>query len=838
MASEKTPNLGLNQIDRTSPKTTYFDLEKYLDQNWRAVDDFAGDVNDGVNEIKKRLDTMERKAVTLEPGVQIVHAEKAAPFSLTGLSGRTLVNLLGRMGNCETVSEWSSNVAIAIDNNNKTNGSSSFKITLGSESATASASFLTTPGRKYIAIADVKSGNTSKVAISINGIASAVGNEVSSGSVFAPSVVRFTAKEYFHIVTITGTGAAGNTFNMDCVRVYEISEADYADAASLTPAQAAAKYPYVDSVMPVRNPYAIRYGENLLPSFYEWKLHANVVVLEANKLQLKATAGNQASSVVVPCAPGKNYKVSGTIPLGTYVRVSFYDANGTFISDLFNTSITTPINCYRMGIELQNNTAEGVTGTFVFENIMLNIGTTAKPFKPREDSMLALQTDMYTDPVTGANADTVFERDGQYFKSKKWKGMTLDGSLPWVLDASYTGSKQLAFPILDGVGNSSIVSKYDGKIIGNVLAQVPDTQVLHPTLKQLFITVGVADSGWGDGYTPTVDDIKAYFFGYKAYDANTITPANAQAMTMATWSGTGTKYWVQRVGAANFTQSVPQTSYSGYTPYQLVYQLATPTVEPIVSEGQLSFVEGDNQVEVGTGIVLRERSGINTMPGVYAYINAEFPLKYKPRNILAVYKNGKKDSRWEVIIRPGSDVFAPIGIAFARLVEGQYDPADSFSTTYLMTDTSPVAPFTGSYAANEKTLLADLVDSVQQANTRLSVVENKKADKDNPVWLTPTLQNGWVNFDPVRRPLSYYKDSQGWVYVQGYIKGGATAPGSVIFNFPEGYKPENPVEVNAVSNNGTGSVPSTLYVGANNLQCNADVRNANLVVDFSYRAKQ
>lgn len=80
MASEKTPNLGLNQIDRTSPKTTYFDLEKYLDQNWRAVDEFAGDVNDGVNEIKKRLDTTERKTVTLEPGVQMVHAERLRHF--------------------------------------------------------------------------------------------------------------------------------------------------------------------------------------------------------------------------------------------------------------------------------------------------------------------------------------------------------------------------------------------------------------------------------------------------------------------------------------------------------------------------------------------------------------------------------------------------------------------------------------------------------------------------------------------------------------------------------------------------------------------------------------
>lgn len=341
MASEKTPNIGLNQIDRTSPKTTYFDLEKYLDQKLARCRQFAGDVNDGVNEIKKRLDTTERKAVTLEPGVQIVHAEKASPFSLTGLSGRMLVNLLGRMGNCETVSEWSSNVAIAIDSNNKTNGSSSFKITLGSVPATASASFLTTPGRKYIAIADVKSGNTSKVAISINGIAGAVGNEVSSGSVFAPSVVRFTAKEYFHIVTVTGTGAAGNIFNMDCVRVYEISEADYADAASLTPAQAAAKYPYVDSVMPARNPYAIRYGENLLPSFYEWSVTTGVkTVLDSYAATFTRSGAGQNMYVDVNCAEGKAYTLTAVSDVQASMEVQFRRSDGS----TFSNSVTSDSN--------------------------------------------------------------------------------------------------------------------------------------------------------------------------------------------------------------------------------------------------------------------------------------------------------------------------------------------------------------------------------------------------------------------------------------------------------------------------------------------------------------
>ncbi|MCP3808740.1 hypothetical protein NLX78_15995 [Paenibacillus sp. Lou8.1] len=822
MASEKTPNLGLNQIDRTSPKTTYFDLEKYLDQNWRSVDDFAGDVNDGVNEIKKRLDTTERKAVTLEPGVQIVHAEKTAPFSLTGLSGRMLVNLLGRMGNCETVSEWSSNVAIAIDSNNKTNGSSSFKITLGSVPATASASFLTTPSRKYIAIADVKSGNTSKVAISVNGIVGAVGNEVTSGSVFAPSVVRFTAKEYFHIVTITGTGTTGNTFNMDSVRVYEISDADYAAAASLTPAQAGARYPYVDSVMPVRNPYAIRYGENLSPSFYEWESNSAAKISGAYEQTITVAAGTSVNTAVtyhMPTVPGTSYTFSLERVGSGLIGFDFLNAAkdtvllSTGFIDANTATLTAPANAVYMRMWV---VAPPIAGSYTFKNPMLNVGSTAKLFKPREDSMLALQTDLYADPVIGANADTVFERDGQYFKSKKWQGMTLDGALPWVYFGSGGGYKGVRVPVNNGFVDSERITKFDGKLIQHVFPLTgPDQSHLSPESGVVGLTISVADSGWADGYEPSQDDIKAYFFGYKAYDANTITPANAQAMTTATWSGTGTKYWVQRVGAANFTQSVPQQSYTGYMPYQLVYKLATPTVEPIASEGQLSFVEGDNQVEVGTGIVVREESkpGIsNNQYWINGSLNGLGKLKWRTNKIFTVFKNGKDDN-WSVIGH-ASDVWDVYGLIQAWIPAYKFDPAASYSTTYLMLDRSPVVPFTGSYAANEKTLLADLVDSVQQANTRLSVVENKKADKDNPAWLTPTLLNGWTNRATDISLVSYLKDSAGYVHVKGVVKPGTF--GTPVFQLPVGYRPAlTIVAVVAANTDNTRDVLGRVNIGSN-----------------------
>ncbi|WP_342419864.1 hypothetical protein [Paenibacillus sp. FSL H8-0168] len=758
-------------------------------------------------EIDSRFNTINTKTVTLNEGVQILNAVKAAPFSLSGVTGRMLVNLLGRMGNCESVGLWSSNTTIATDATNKTSGTSSFKLTLGSVPATASATFLTTPGKKYVAIADVKNGNTSKVAISINGIAGATGNDVAAASAFAPSVVRFAATDFFHILTITGTGNSGNTFNMDSVRVYEISEADYAAAATLTPAQVAAKWPYVDSVMPVRNPYAIRYGENLIPPFYEWTRGDRAKVINPYKLETVATVSVDQSNVYVPVSPGVTYTF--TVKVNGRVTVVEVDASGVE-SNVYNTTdnenrevtvtFTTKTTTKRMRIYATNTGA----GTFTLENPMLNIGSTAKPFKPREDSMLALQTDLYADPVTGANADTVFERDGQYFKSKKWQGLTLDGNQSWVYKDTKAGNKQVTLPLFNPKTDSERVVKYDGKLIAHAYPWT-DADQSFLAADGLYLSIPVADSGWADGYQPSQDDIKAYFFGYKAYDANTITPAQAQAATTATWAGTGTKYWVQRVGAANFTQSAPQTSYAGYTPYQLVYQLTTPTVESIVSEGQLTFTEGDNQVEVGTGIVLREATKPTSFPVGDPYVQINridygTAVKYRVSKFLAVYVGNRKDSGWETLFAQDGQSY---GLERLRKSSSQVT-TELYSVTYLMLETSPVVPFTGSYAANEKTLLADLVDSVQQNTARVSVLENKKADKDNPAVLTPTLLNG-VTLEYPTSPVEYRKSSDGLVTIQGSVKPSSTGD-VVAFMLPVGYRPKQTVAVALAGNTGTSDI--------------------------------
>jgi hypothetical protein len=752
-----------------------------------------------VDNLQDRLNNVDTKQITLAGGVQVLNSIKSALFSLDGITGRMLVNLLGRMGNCETVGSWSSNVAIGSDTTNKTSGTSSFKLTLGSVPATASASFLTTPSKKYIAVADVKNGNTSKVAISINGIAGANGNDVAAASAFAPSVVRFAATDFFHIVTVTGTGNSGSTFNMDSVRVYEVSDTDYAAAASYTAAQAAAKWPYVDSVMPVRNPYAIRYGENLLPSFYGWTSASGKMVVNSQyNASFTRSGAGQNMYIDVNGIGGQAYTFTINSDVAATCEIQFYDKNLATVGSpvIKNDNLcqfTAPPGTAVIRVVLY--TLSGVSGTVTFTNPMLNIGSTAKPFKPREDSMLALQTDLYADPVTGDNADTVYERDGQYFKSKKWRGMTLDGNLAWALGegSPASGNKQVKVSGLavGAVAGSGIGTKYDGKLLPQgSTGSSTDTNAVT-AVGEIYLGIPAVDSGWADGYTPTQDEIKAYFLGWNMYYWN--------GTSAELYNNQGPKSWrkINNHGATTSTlpttQIEPGLSKDGrfvyWEPYKLVYQLATPTVEPIVSEGKLTFTEGDNQVEVGTGIVLREPSKpvpyqegaqiTNRWAMNKLTSSSPNPFKNLPRKALQVYGNGFSEPFNTGTTGDLTNWYG--GVYIDQLYA--YTPEKSYSVTYLMAASSPVVPFTGSYAANEKTLLSGLVDSVQQNTARVSVLENKKADKDNPAWITPTtLLNGWVSMG-----MLGYRKIDNKVQVKARIKSGVI--GQPFMVLPEGYRP-------------------------------------------------
>jgi hypothetical protein len=780
---------------------------------------------------RDRLDIVERQDVVLNAGLQILNAQRRAAFSLNGIKGRTLVNLAGRKSyissndpsivtlNVAVNSIYNNTDTINVDIKNTNEGYIVYKL-VGNSSASISA------GKYYMISAEVRINSISgsgqiKVGGTVEGAYTADKTKI---GVWQKVFHRFTPPTNNTLSIIAGTCYAGGVFataNFDIKNIsfFEISQSDYDNLRNLTEKELAEKYPYVDSVQPVRNPYAIRYGENLLPPFYEYVPSTSGSTLNIKTMyeaDLITTATTQPWNAFIPVLGGGIYRLSyeSSDPAIAYVNLQWLDEHGTPLGytpkNENGQTVQAPASAVRAKVLVTATAA----GTFNFKNLMLTLGSEAKPFKPREDAMLALQTDLYADPLTGANADEVFEKDGQYFKLAKWKKISLDGSIDWGMIAPFTGFKRLGFPHKDKViDRSAIGVKYDGKILPEY-RNVEATDKVTVDGLDLYVWVSNTDSGWGDNYTPTPDERKAYFMGWRMFN---------WGVGYDPYNGTGTKGWGKiycGVGpddgngmvAGSGISTLPTTMNDmGYTPYQLVYQLATPTVEPIVSEGMLTFNEGDNQIEVGTGIVIRE----NAVPskdsnnvwniGNPVANQASKGFKYKAKSVIAVYKNSLRDYEWLQYVTE----------KYGALVQEKqpnaiYDPSAAYSATYLMLDKSLIVPFNGSYAANEKAMLQELTDAVQQNATAVSVLMNKKVDKDQPGWITPTLLNGWVNFSTDYYGAGYVKTSDGLVFFRGIIRNGPV--GQNIFILPPGFRPSKTLILDAISHNNSTYIASAVRV--------------------------
>lgn len=806
------------------------------------------------NQFTARFNTLSSQDVTLQPGVQVIQATKSAPFSLENLTGRMLVNLLGRQGGCEALGTWEANVSLLQDTTQRTSGMSSFKITLGSVDAYAGITFNSQPDHYYVVLADVKAPTGGVATLSVQGLASS-GSSAPNGD-FTTHIIRVKANAFFHQVRVTFSGASGSACNLDSVRVYEVSAAEYAALGSMPVNERVAKYPYVDSVKPIRNPYAIRYGVNLLPPLYEWEsFGANKTITGPYNMTLTSDAASgYPLRVFIPVIPGQSYTLTAvTTGFNGQPRIGVYsyftDAAKTRLTDRdYNQTKTASTQAAYIEVVLNNDisaSSSGATtilaGTFTFRDIMLNIGSEALPFVPREDSMLALQTDLYADPLTGTNADSVFERDGQYFKATQW--MRRESFTQWDFvpstDITIPNGRRVyttGLPVPDRQSaQGQVVTKYNGQILTfNGSANTLDSYYVN-TSGTFYLVIPAADSGWGASYTPSTDEIRAYFLGWKMYDTST----SNDGTSIYNRTDNLNKGWVYRAADnsawAGGTTTLPTTQSPAWStpntrfgPYELVYQLATPTAEPIVSEGQLTLNEGSNQVEVGTGIVLRElnRPAFYATDGIWMFNDSFYgsSFRHMARSILAIYKQSRRDDK--AIVYSGGNQYGTIK---ARLSNADYDNSVSYTATYLMLDTSPVAAFVGSVPDNEKTLLADLVQDAQEVSKRVSVLENKKAEKDSPAWIALALLNSWANYGGGTYTAAFNRDSMGAVRIRGLIRNGLTTAGTILCYLPSGYRPLSQVNAVAMCSGGTtahvqirpdGAV--TILAGGNNTWLSLD----------------
>lgn len=841
MTNPKTKHLELNLIDRTSPTTTYLNLQTNLDDNWEKIDQALG---------SETVDA-EPVAVTLKQGLQVVsnEANRQVPLQLKSLKGRTLVNLLGRDGNCESAAGFlAAGVSIsattdAVDGKASINLAATLNTpiehyaVLGAEFADGGSAPIE-PNSYYLLIGLVKPvlGQAALRYIIFDSMGTALMDNVTSTtsdntkwttiiSKFQTPSNAWRSEIRAQVFNDSGDSyyiADGENANFDSIRLYEISQAEYNALDSMTADQVAAKYPYVDDMKSIVNPYVIRYGKNLLPPFTEWNepsTAAKYTVTDPYALVFTDNeTNNVALSVRIPVVENQTYTI--TVNSGGLGKIGLngYDINGLLLDSLVgppfgvytqtdNLTFTTPSGAavVKVGFYRDGNVAEPLT----FTNPMLNIGPEPLPFVPREDNMQVAVTSLASS-VDGSVYDELYQKDGRLYKFSRFKTIDLDGSLAWTVGAEAPGFKRMiaALPSPSLRVNDGWFVKFNGDILKRYSGAYDSADIGYHDKLNVVVTVRNVESGWGDSYRPSDDEIKAYFYGWKMYEAS--------SGHASVFNGTGTKAWVGRynngVGSAGTTdweyvKGLVDAGVLGWaigqSRYKLQYQLATPTLEEITSEGQISLHEGLNQVEVGAGMIVREKANpalFNAGTDGYFYIiNSDYNaggqnltssrLKYRLDRFIDVYCDGRSDYKWTY-----EKVSSAYGNEQAKILQASFDIESPYSVTYTALDkyllTGPVKAIDCQYPINMKTVVNELVSRQVDLARRVGVLETQKAGKDQPQWIAPTLLNGWENSDSINSTAGYLLTTDKLVKLKGLLKNGSTYNFAIIFYLPQGYRPK------------------------------------------------
>ncbi|MGG4196100.1 hypothetical protein ABEW50_21890 [Paenibacillus jamilae] len=574
-------------------------------------------------------------------------------------------------------------------------------------------------------------------------------------------------------------------------------------------------------IVNVTNPYAIATSGNMLPPIMEWEQGIatgdSCVITEPYAVTIDAQKiGGSFVRYYVPVSKSSVYTFT-VESQGTNSLVYMYlcKADKTRIDNVkLKGTVTTTNDTAWLEVVLNTLDSSGTTpvvGTAKYHRPMLVPGDTPHPFAPQSRSMWVAECQLAANPVDGSNADVLYVGDdGLPYVHEWWGKVTLLERQKWTLVATYVGFKQVGelinvYPI---TGNQGLIVKYDGKLLPNFagIPASPDMGTISQNSGQLHITISNKDSGWGDNYTPTDDEIKAYFLGWKMGWWNSTT------QKLDPWDGTQPtheKRWVNVLTGKSMQTSLPTTQAEGYTPYRLQYLKAKPTVEAVKNyETGLTFSTGWNMVEVGSGIVIREKT--NPYPngdGTYSINTLSNPTKYRVDSISSVYRNNVRDVTYSLERRkPDSEYIGTLGYGFAKT--SSFDSAAVYHVTYTMLDPTLTASISGSIAANLRGTVTDMVAWASDAERRLSVVETQKAEKGAPQWVKPTLMNGVKDVEGLPS-VRYMKDSVGFIHIQGCIKPPETVADAFVL--PKGYRPSRLLVLSVAGNNSAGSDVMTRF---------------------------
>ncbi|WP_374020472.1 hypothetical protein ABU162_13150 [Paenibacillus thiaminolyticus] len=783
--------------------------------------------------------------LTLNPGLQVVEVENDTPFYFGSVRGRTRVNLLGRNGRCDKIDFFGIGGAgnVVVDSTIKRYGEASFKITQpvgGITSYVINGNFVGLDrSKKYMFAVDVlltsmTAGGNVILNLQQSGAGAVISTSTANGELLGAwqtvhatfDASKLNSPAMSIVVGTMGDGAV--TCNVDGVRCYEITQAEYDASVSLNPEEVATLYPYIEGITNVTNPYAIVTGGNLLPPFYEWEDYTSgfgrIESPYSCSIEGAASVGRWYQ-FYAPALPNATYTLTGEVSNETKFHAIFCDKDKKVVDETrrIGTFTTSADTAY---IRVLANTDTGI-GLFTFKKPILTVGSEPKPFTPQRRSMLAFETELAAHPVDGSNPDTLFMGDdGLPYVLESWGKMVVSGAWNWQFNVSEPTHKRVFVPDLVpaySVGIQQYMSKYNGQYIPmDGAVNDPDQFQIQPGTGYLYVSVPNTDSGWGPDYEPEPDEIKAYFFGWK------LTLLGASVGNTPQYNGTGEKAWIPIVGfdGMNGTNITPtfESSYArsaGWQPYCLQYLKAKPTVEPVRNyELGATLCAGSNMVEVGSGIVIREHVNPpeNTNPNLAGRREINYTqlpnskLNYKTNIILNIFKNHTVDHQWSIGNgTPSVPVVDSYGLSRANLPGAYYDPAAVYHVTYTMLDPTLAAPISGTVAANLRGTVSDLVQHTGDMERRLSVVENQNAEMPiETEWIKPTLINGWAggnNGDVGFTPM--YRRKGDYIEFRGALQGGII--GEALFVLPSSLRPKyfRNVATSATTNGANTTVTAT-----------------------------
>lgn len=309
-----------------------------------------------------------------------------SPVSNMVIKGKTITNLLGTVGDCESTSGWTTtNASISLDVDNKVFGSNSIKITTTSISGLlyrTLGGIVLSNSRYYLISAYLKNGNA-QTGLRLVKDSAAVGSTavistyVSNNVNFQRVGIKIDPSKLIvdcNLVVYCDGTTTGLYGFIDGIQVNEISEDDY----NLTEAQLLEKYPYVNNTKSIEGLKIRSVKKNFI---------------KTKEITLKNTVYHAPIVEEIKVPKNTIMTISATFSDGT-ARLNVRPVNelsdANAICQINQTAPNATFNTGSYNTIYINYTNDVAGDTPKISNIQLEIGAVVTEYEPKEESIIEL----------------------------------------------------------------------------------------------------------------------------------------------------------------------------------------------------------------------------------------------------------------------------------------------------------------------------------------------------------------------------------------------------------------------------------------------------------------